>query len=275
MIIWIRNRRGWILVVFVVLIVVFAGGFLIGGVGSGNNYSLGDIINNKNGGGSTTGAQSADVATLRAKVKANPKDADSWSKLADAYLASASDAGKAAAALKTYLALKPGNADGMRRLATAYVGAYQYEAQIAQGYQQQASSLPGLNSSTFGGTSVLSSLSTDALQAAQADQSRVRQTELIAKAKPYQTRATSFVKRAVSAYGALVAAPGFATSDSPAATLFQYGQVAEAAGDTATAIKAYGQFIKVAPEDPSAAAVKQRITQLKAAAGATVGTSTQ
>ena len=268
MIIWIRNRRGWILVVFVVLIVVFAGGFLIGGVGSGNNYSLGDILNN-NGGGSTTVAQSEDVTTLRAKVKANPKDAASWSKLADAYLASASDASKAAGALKKYLALKPGNADGMRRLATAYVGAYQYEAQIARGYQQQANSLPGLDSSTFGGTGVLSSLTTDALQAAQADQSRTRQTELLDKAKPYQTRATGYVKQAVTAYGKIVDAPGFAQSDSPAATLFQYGQVAEAASDATTAIKAYERFIKLAPEDPSAAAVKQRIKQLKAAASVT------
>ncbi len=274
MIIWIRNRRGWILVVFVVLIVVFAGGFLIGGVGSGNNYSLGDILN-KNGGGSTTAAQSEDVTTLRAKVKANPKDAASWSKLADAYLASASDAGKAASALTTYLALKPGNADAMRRLATAYVGAYQYEAQIAQGYQQQSSSLPGLDSGTFGGTGVLSSLTTDALQAAQANQSRAKQTELLAKAKPYQTRASKYVKQAVASYAAIVAAPGFAKSDSPASTLFQYGQVAEAASDTATAIKAYEQFIKLAPEDPSAAAVKQRIKQLKAASSANVTTQTQ
>ena len=96
MIIWIRNRRGWILVVFVVLIVVFAGGFLIGGVGSGNNYSLGDILKNGNGGSTTGTTQSESVTALRAKLKANPRDATSWSKLADAYLASAGDASKAA-----------------------------------------------------------------------------------------------------------------------------------------------------------------------------------
>ena len=81
--------------------------------------------------------------------------------------------------------------------------------------------------------------------------------------------------RVVCVMVALVAAPGFAKSDSPASTLFQYGQVAEVASDTETAIKAYEQFIKLAPEDPSAAAVKQRIKQLKAAASANVTTQTQ
>ena len=171
MIIWIRNRRGWILGLFIALIIVFAGGFVIGGVGSGNNYSLGDILD-QNGNGASTTAQSADITALRAKVKANPKDAASWSLLADAYLASSTDGKEAAKALTTYLDLKPGDLSAMQRLATSYLSAYQYETQLGQAYTSQAGSLPGLTDSTFD-SGTLSSLTTDALQSAQAAQSQI------------------------------------------------------------------------------------------------------
>ena len=48
MIIWIRERKGWVGVVFCVMIGIFAASFVIGGVGSGNNASLSDIFGNGN-----------------------------------------------------------------------------------------------------------------------------------------------------------------------------------------------------------------------------------
>jgi len=51
--------------------------------------------------------------------------------------------------------------------------------------------------------------------------------------------------------------------DDPGAQ-FQLGQAAEASGNTAVAIKAYKAFVKLAPDDPSAAPVRQRIKQLQA-----------
>ena len=57
MIIWIRNRKGWIGGVFFLLAGIFALSFVIGGVGTGNQASLSDIFGNSGGGsaGTTTG----------------------------------------------------------------------------------------------------------------------------------------------------------------------------------------------------------------------------
>ena len=45
----------------------------------------------------------------------------------------------------------------------------------------------------------------------------------------------------------------------------QLAQAAENANDLPSAVAAYEQFLKVAPDDPSADAVKARVEQLKAA----------
>ena len=45
----------------------------------------------------------------------------------------------------------------------------------------------------------------------------------------------------------------------------ELAQAAEGLGNTAIAIAAYKQFLKLAPDDPSATAVKQRIKQLQPA----------
>ena len=44
---------------------------------------------------------------------------------------------------------------------------------------------------------------------------------------------------------------------------FALAQTAEQAQDTKTAIVAYKRFLKLAPEDPTAPAIRQRIKQLK------------
>jgi predicted TPR repeat methyltransferase len=48
------------------------------------------------------------------------------------------------------------------------------------------------------------------------------------------------------------------------AVQFSLAQSAEQAGDYATAIKAYQQFIKLAPDDPNVPAIKRQIALLKA-----------
>jgi regulator of sirC expression with transglutaminase-like and TPR domain len=45
----------------------------------------------------------------------------------------------------------------------------------------------------------------------------------------------------------------------------EIAQTAEQAGDAATAIKAYERYLKLAPDDPSAGAIRQRIRELKRA----------
>jgi predicted TPR repeat methyltransferase len=53
------------------------------------------------------------------------------------------------------------------------------------------------------------------------------------------------------------------TSEEPSAQL-QLGSAAQTAGDVQTAVKAYERFLKIAPDDPNAAAVRQTLAQLKA-----------
>jgi cytochrome c-type biogenesis protein CcmH/NrfG len=45
----------------------------------------------------------------------------------------------------------------------------------------------------------------------------------------------------------------------------ELAQAAQQSGDYTKAIAAYQQFLKLAPDDPSASIVKQQIAQLKAA----------
>ena len=73
-----RRQAKW---VFVLLALVFAGGFIFFGVGSGSN-GIGDILQNwlKFGG---SGGPS--IAKLEATTRAHPRDAQAFRELASAY----------------------------------------------------------------------------------------------------------------------------------------------------------------------------------------------
>ena len=51
----------------------------------------------------------------------------------------------------------------------------------------------------------------------------------------------------------------------------ELAQAAQQVGDTATAIAAYERFLKLAPDDPSAAVVREQLKQLRAAAAGSSG----
>jgi tetratricopeptide (TPR) repeat protein len=105
----IRRQAKW---VFVLLAVVFAGGFVFFGVGSGNNSSLGDLFNNLFQGGS--GGPS--ISSAQKKIDKNPQNATAWHDLATAY----QDKGRsndAITALSTYTSLRPKDPKGLAELA--------------------------------------------------------------------------------------------------------------------------------------------------------------
>ena len=63
-----RNRKGWVRAGFFVRAALFAASFSIGGVGTGSNASLSDIIGQNNGSASTTstaGIGTANLSTLK------------------------------------------------------------------------------------------------------------------------------------------------------------------------------------------------------------------
>src|SRR3954464_12368626 len=79
----IREQKGWIRGIFIALILVFASSFVIGGVGSGSNFSLSDIIGNDSS--SSTPTNSSDVKSLLKQIQAKPKSAALYTQLSEAY----------------------------------------------------------------------------------------------------------------------------------------------------------------------------------------------
>jgi tetratricopeptide (TPR) repeat protein len=262
MIIWIRNRKGWIGGVFFVLAAIFALSFVIGGVGTGNNASLSDIFNNNGGGGGTTTSQPESISALQKTVKAKPTNAQAWQDLANAY-ASATRPSDEAGAWQHYVALKPANLDGLQRLALAEAQVATNFSSQAQSYQQQASSSSPGNDSTFSG-GTLGSLSQDPVSQAQAASESEQQTASLLKASTFAKRATTWWKKSSGTYGKIVVLPAFKKNDLAATVWLNYGSAAQSANDTKSAIKAYDAFLKLAPDDVNAPQVKTILKQLKA-----------
>jgi DNA-binding SARP family transcriptional activator len=73
------------------------------------------------------------------------------------------------------------------------------------------------------------------------------------------TQATQAFEQAKLKYAALAQ-----LQPNDASIQIQLAQAAENANDSASAIAAYEQFLKLAPDDPSADAVKQRLQVLQA-----------
>jgi tetratricopeptide (TPR) repeat protein len=272
MIIWIRERKGWIGVVFFVLAGIFAMSFVIGGVGSGNNASLSDIFGNSGGSNSQTTPTASSVGSLEKKVKANPKDAQAWQDLANAY-SSASRPGDEARAWARVDALKPGNMTTLQRLALAQAQVATSNGNQAQQLQQQGLSQAPGNDSTFqGGT--LGSLTEDPVTQAQAAAQSDQQSKYLTEASTYAKKASTWWKRSTSTYGKIVGLPSFAKSDLAATVWLNYGSAAQSANDTKTAVKAYDSFLKLAPDDTNAPQVKAIVKQLKQADSAAATTTT-
>jgi tetratricopeptide (TPR) repeat protein len=232
--------------VFVFLIVVFGLGFVLLGVGSGS-LGLGDIFSGVNGGGGGNAVKKALKATEK-----NPKDAAAWKTLALGY-DSNQDFTSAVPAWETYTQLKPRDPAGFQSLAQDYgqLQQAQYtdlQSAAAAVQQAQPSSLGPPTSSPLGRalgslgnpidqsqSTTLNSAYQDALNTFQQTSSQLLATfQKLAKLEPTE----------------------------PSVRL-QVAQAAEALGDTATAIAAYRQFIKLAPDDASVPQAKAKIKALE------------
>jgi tetratricopeptide (TPR) repeat protein len=262
MIIWIRQRKGWVGVVFCVMIGIFAASFVIGGVGSGNNASLSDIFGNSGGSSATTTPTASSVGSLEKKVKAQPANATAWQDLANAY-ASASQPSDEARAWAKVNALKPKSMTTLQRLALAQAQVATNNSSEAQQLQQSGlSQAPGSDSTFSGGT--LGTLSEDPVTQAQAAADSDQQSKYLTQAATYAKKANTWWKRSTTTYGEIVKLPSFAKNDLAATIWLNYGSAAQSASDNKTAIKAYDAFLKLAPDDTNAPQVKTILKQLKA-----------
>ena len=237
-----RTHAKW---VFVLLIVVFGLGFVLLGVGSGG-IDLGQLFSGVGGGGSGPSISKQLKATEK-----NPKDAVAWKALATAY-DSKQDYASAAAAWGTFTQLRPKDAEGIQALAQDYgqLQQIQYaDLQTAAADVQQAQPSTGPPGSTPLGRA-LGSLSNP-----------ISQSESTSLNLRYQSAVNAFQQTSSQLLAALQKLAKLQPNE-PSVRL-QVAQAAETVGDTAAAIAAYRQFVKLAPDDASVPQAKARIKALE------------
>jgi tetratricopeptide (TPR) repeat protein len=237
-----RRQAKWI---FVFLALVFAFSFVVFGVGSDVPGGVADIL----GGGSSGGAS---VGDAEERTRENPRNADAWRDLASA-LQQDGKQEEAIAPMERYVALKPKDASALGTLASLYmIKAQNLSSQVQNAQVQAALANPGQDFALPADSPFGKALATNPVTDAIAGQSNGRLQTLY-------TQATQAFEQAKLKYAALAQ-----LQPNDASIQIQLAQAAENANDSASAIAAYEQFLKLAPDDPSADAVKQRLQVLQA-----------
>src|SRR5438445_1189186 len=250
-----RAHAKW---VFVLLVFVFAGGFVFLGVGSGST-GIGDLLNGNislfGGGGS-----SSQVSKDRNRIKKNPKDFAAYKDLATA-LQAANKEDEAIAVLERYRALKPKDTEALTQLAGLYLGKADLARTQAQAVQTQSQeAFAGQVFAPDPNSKIGQALQGTADPLAGADPiNRAVQSHVNTLSGTAYNDMSSAYKKAVSVYRQIAT-----QNPNDPSVQFQLAQAADAASDTKTAIAAYERFLKLAPDDPTAPAIKQRLKQLKA-----------
>jgi len=243
-----RNHAKWM---FVFLALVFGVGFVIFGVGSSLPSGLGDILRN----GGSSGGQ-ASVSDAQKAIKKDPKDAQAYHELSQAYQRDGNiDA--AIPPLVTFTTLKPKNQNVLQELA----GLYSIQANKAQADAAQASqdytNATGLSTLQSGSTSQL-------FQPGALD--KTIQDSAASRGQAANAKMQEAYRNAAGTYAKLVK-----LSPRDSQLWFLDALSAEQASLNPQAIAAYKQFLRLSPNAPEAAQVKQRIKQLKSGGSATGG----
>jgi tetratricopeptide (TPR) repeat protein len=249
-----RRHAKW---VYILLALVFAGGFVFLGVGSGST-GIGDILQNFFDRSSSSGSS---LSSLQSKVREHPQNATAWHDLATK-LSQDQKIGEATVALERYTALRPRDESGLQELAALYsrqVDDYRNEASVAQAEAQLVA--PGslfqpAPSTVFGRLYQDPSGLQDKVSNAVTQQANEKVTAAYQKLAASSTKAEAVYKKLIK------------LSPSDATRQIQLAEAAQNAGDTQTAVAAYKKFLKLAPDDPLAPAVKQQLAQLAASSAA-------
>ena len=235
-------------VVYVLLAVVFIFSFVLLGVGSGSN-GITDALQNFFGNNSGS-SLSSQIGDKQQAVDRSPKNVSLYLDLAGLYQSDNQEA-KALATLRKARQVAPKNLDVINRIASIY-GAQAGRAgdnyrNVFAVYSQNVNTPPGLDTSSPIGQA----LTSDPYSTAQRTQLNDAYTKVTAA---YKKSADVYKQAAQVAKG---------TSEEPNA-LLQWASSSQSANDIPTAITAYRQFLKVAPDNANAAAVRQTLGQLEA-----------
>ena len=227
---------------------MFAGGFVLAGVGSDVQGGILDVIGVGSGG--QTGAS---VDDARDRVRDNPNDPEALRELAQA-LQTAGRPEEAADPLRRYTQLRPRDEDALRELAAVYLTrATRIRDQLQQA-QLEAQALNPAADFALPATSPLGqALSTSPITQAVSTAANERITKLYGDMqKAYSSAKFAYIRLARVA------------PEDPNLQL-QLADAAQNSGDTAAAIRAYKRFLVLAPDDPNAPIVKAEIKRLEAA----------
>jgi tetratricopeptide (TPR) repeat protein len=238
-----RNQAKW---AFVVLIVVFAGGFVFLGVGSGG-LDLGQLLRDAFGNKGSSGGSLSDA---RKDVQERPFNALARKKLAQ-ILENKGRTDEAIAAWLEYGKLRPKDVTALRHLgdlelrqATLYL----QEAQLASLAQTQA----GVGAPFRPSTGQLGqALSDDPITSAQTSQASA---QFQAASTKYQTAAS----RAISTYQQLAK-----LQPKNQEALFALAQAADTLQQTTVAVKAYKRLLKLPLDPTTKAQIRARIKTLQ------------
>jgi tetratricopeptide (TPR) repeat protein len=246
--------------VFIFLGAVFALSFVFLGVGSGvGGISLGDLIGQSSS--STTS-----VSGLLDKVHQDPKNANAWLELGDAYQAD-KNPDSALGAYQQYLQLRPKDVNTLALVAGLY------ETRAAK-LQAKASYYQSIASQYQSTSTALPSSATKLAAAFPAPVVTSLQQPLQQKQQIYQQQAQGDLTQAESLWNrAIQVSPNDAT--------YQRALARDALGaqDYATAYTAVQNILKLDPTTPDKKQLQQLLTQLKPLAqirssGASSGTTT-
>jgi tetratricopeptide (TPR) repeat protein len=239
-----RNQAKW---AFVFLILVFGGGFVFLGVGSGG-LDLGQLIRDAFGNSGTSGIS---VSEAQKRVQERPVNAIRRKDLANA-LEKKGRIDEAIGAWTEYTKLRPQDVTALRHLGQLELGQadrYLREAQLASLAQQDAGvGSPFRPSSTdkFG-----QALGEDPIAAALAGKASTKLQQASVK---YQTAAT----RAVATYQLIVKVR---PNDEQA--VFSLAQAADTLQQTPIAIRAYKRLLKFNLDARTAAQIRARVKTLQ------------
>lgn len=244
-----RRHAKWM---FLALAIVFAGSFVVFGVGSDVQGGLGELFRNA---GVSSDAPSVEEA--RERVAENPRDAEALRELATA-LSTDAKTGEAIDTLTRYLALRPKDEDALRELAGLYLTRANRLSVEAEIVQARASYLTA--GATFG--------SPLELPGGAAEQDPILDaitTKASAEVNAAYTAAQDAYRSAADTYDKVVA-----LSPTDPGIQLDLAQTAQRAGDFPRAIAAYERYIELAPDDPLVPQVKRQVEQLKALGQTTV-----
>jgi tetratricopeptide (TPR) repeat protein len=244
-----RRRAKW---VFLALALAFGLGFVgfgVGAGGSGIGDYLADLLNRQPATGEGLSAGEA-----RDRVAKNPDDAEAQLALANA-LQTDGKTDEAIAALERYTELEPSDGDALQQLAALYdtkAVQAQERASVAQVEAQATLFAADINPSD---SRLAQALGQDPI-------STVLQEETTRQSTAALTEVQEAYRQEAAVYETLTKL----LPEDPN-MFYELGRSAQFAGDSATAVEAYQQFLRLAPDDPNAPLIREQLKFLRAQGG--------